>query len=69
MLQINGMTCSHCERALAAELGRAPGVLDAEIDAITGRVAVRVGGFVERSVLATAVAEAGYELESGDDDH
>ncbi|WP_449276663.1 heavy-metal-associated domain-containing protein [Leucobacter sp. GX24907] len=69
VLQVNGMTCAHCERALAAELDRVPGVTDAEIDATTGRVVVSVGGILERSALENAVAEAGYELTSwGDDD-
>ncbi|MGO1736620.1 MAG: heavy-metal-associated domain-containing protein [Leucobacter sp.] len=69
VLQVNGMTCSHCERALAAELDRVPGVMDAEIDATTGRVVIRVSGLVERSALANAVAEAGYELTSWDNNH
>lgn len=59
---VNGMTCSHCERTLSAELGSVSGVTGAEVDAVSGRVLLRFSGLVERSAIENAVSEAGFEL-------
>jgi copper chaperone CopZ len=58
---VPGVSCSHCERAITAEVGTVAGVeaIDVDLDAKT--VVVRGHGLVEASVRA-AIAEAGYEV-------
>ncbi len=57
-----GMTCSHCERAVAAEVSVIAGVASVVADAAAGTVtieAIRQLGIAE---IAAAVDEAGFEL-------
>lgn len=62
--RVNGMTCGHCEEALSAELLAVSGVVEADVNAASGAVAVRYGGLIERSAIESAVSEAGFELVS-----
>jgi copper chaperone len=57
-----GMTCSHCEHAVAEEIGKIPGVTGATADAATGTVTVEATDPLDRADVAAAVDEAGYEL-------
>ncbi len=57
-----GMTCSHCEEAVASEVERIPGVTKARSDAATGTVTVEATRDLDRAEVAAAVDEAGYEL-------
>ncbi|MGH9133412.1 MAG: heavy-metal-associated domain-containing protein [Ilumatobacteraceae bacterium] len=59
---VAGMTCSHCEHAVAAEVGTIPGVVSAVADAAAGTVTVECTREVSRDEVSAAVAEAGYEL-------
>jgi copper ion binding protein len=63
-LQVTGMTCDHCVRAVSGEIGAIPGVRDVDVDLPSGRVVVVSDGPVDRDDLAAAVDEAGYELAS-----
>lgn len=59
---VTGMTCSHCENAVRAEVGAVPGVTGVDVSATDGRLAVRIAGgatVTDQAVLA-AVDEAGY---------
>jgi copper chaperone CopZ len=60
--RVVGMTCSHCEHAVADEVGKLPGVSHATADAATGIVTVEATGALDRADVAAAVDEAGYEL-------
>lgn len=58
---VTGMTCGHCERAVADEVSRIPGVTAVEVTALSGRLAVTTDGtaLADADVFA-AVDEAGY---------
>jgi copper ion binding protein len=60
--QVSGMTCDHCRRAVADEIGRVPGIDGVSVDLASGSVTVTANQPVDRSDIATAVDEAGYTL-------
>ena len=57
-----GMTCEHCERRVAGELGAVDGVVSVTADATTGLVVVSAPSRPDPAAVAGAVDEAGYEL-------
>lgn len=59
---VTGMTCSHCEGAIAAELGTVPGVVTVEVDARTGIVVLGCSTEPDPAAVAAAVHDAGYDL-------
>jgi copper chaperone CopZ len=59
---VQGMTCGHCEAAVAKEVAKVAGVAGAVASADAGTVEVTSDGPVDRAAVADAVAEAGYEL-------
>ncbi|GAB3435964.1 heavy-metal-associated domain-containing protein [Phycicoccus ginsengisoli] len=59
---VNGMTCSHCERAVTQEISAVPGVVAVSIDLPTGTVTVTAAQPVDRADIAAAIDEAGYTL-------
>ena len=61
---VRGMHCASCARRVEDALARAPGVEAASVNLALERVAVTVDERVDDSVLADAVAHAGYELVS-----
>lgn len=59
-LDVSGMTCQHCVRAVTEALAEVPGVSRVvEVDRGTGRAAVE--GDADPAALVAAVKEAGYE--------
>ena len=60
--QVTGMTCAHCERAVAEEISRIDGVRSVAVDLARGTVTVAVDAAVDRADIAAAVDEAGYVL-------
>jgi copper ion binding protein len=60
--QVQGMTCSHCERAISQEIGRVAAVRSVVVDLPAGAVTVSVDTAVDRADIAAAVDEAGYAL-------
>ncbi|WP_127784552.1 heavy metal-associated domain-containing protein [Rhodococcus sp. X156] len=63
---VTGMTCEHCERAVATEVGELPGVTAVNVDLPTGKLTVTSEAPLEDTMVAAAVDEAGYELVSDD---
>ena len=59
-LPVAGMTCGHCEAAVARVATELPGIGDAEADAASGTVTVRADGPVDWSALFEAVTAEGY---------
>ena len=57
-----GMTCDHCERAVAEEVGGVEGVTAVAVDLASGTVTVQSDAVVEDAAVAAAVIEAGYEV-------
>lgn len=60
--EVAGMTCGHCEGAVAGELSGIEGVVSVEAVAATGRVTVVSRAPLAESDVRAAVDEAGYEL-------
>jgi copper chaperone CopZ len=61
-VQVRGMTCAHCERAVTEEIRRVAGVRSVAVDLARGTVTVDVDSAVDRADIAAAVDEAGYAL-------
>ncbi len=59
---VTGMTCAHCERAVADEVGRLSGVDTVEVDLGAGTVTVSGHQPPDLAAVRAAVLEAGYEL-------
>ncbi len=60
-LNVEGMSCGHCEAAVEGELNRLPGVEHSSADFERGTVEVRYDeGRVTMQDLEAAVEEAGY---------
>ena len=58
--RVEGMTCSHCEAAVAEWVGRVPGVAGVEVSLAAGTVHVR-GDEVNADAVRRAIVDAGYE--------
>ena len=61
-IDVTGMTCDHCARAVRAEIGRLPGVTGVDVDVTAGTVRVSGDPLPGDASLREAVEEAGYEL-------
>ena len=60
--RVSGMTCAHCVSAVTEEVGQLPGVRRVVVDLPSGDVTVLSDAPLDRSTVAAAVDEAGYEL-------
>lgn len=60
-LQITGMNCQHCVRAVTEALSAVPGSGDVSVDLASGRA--RISGQAEVAALVAAVVEAGFAAE------
>lgn len=60
-LNITGMTCEHCVRAVTKALKAVPGVIDAEVTLQPGQAIVH--GEAALSELIAAVTTEGYSAE------
>ena len=64
--KINGMSCSHCVRAVFTALGGVPGVARADVS--IGQAVIEHDGSVSHDAIREAISIAGYEVaEFGDD--
>jgi copper chaperone CopZ len=59
---VAGMTCSHCEHAIVAEVEQLPGIVAVAADAVAGTVTIESTRELDRGEISAAVIEAGYEL-------
>lgn len=57
-LQISGMSCGHCVKAVEGALKAVPGVQDVRVDLAGGRATVQ--GDADGRALVAAVVEEGY---------
>ena len=60
--EVTGMTCGHCAAAVERELNKIPGVTKVAVNIETGAVTVDSEAVLERTQVAAAIEEAGYEL-------
>lgn len=59
-LVIDGMTCSHCERAVHDALAPVSGVIEVQVDAAEGVAVIEHDGSLDMDIVAAAVGESGY---------
>ena len=59
---VAGMTCGHCVTAVTNELSAIDGVTEVDVDLETGRATVTSETPIDRTAVAAAIEEAGYEL-------
>lgn len=57
---VSGMSCSHCEAAVRAEVSALPGVESVAVDLASKLVEVR-GEALDDGAIRAAIEEAGYE--------
>ena len=62
-IQVRGMTCQGCARAVQRAAASVPGVESAQVDLAAGRLVARAAGGTTAADVAAAVREAGYEAE------
>ncbi|MCX4667107.1 heavy-metal-associated domain-containing protein [Streptomyces sp. NBC_01381] len=60
--EVTGMTCGHCEGAVAGEISELAGVSSVKAVASTGQVTVVSDAPLDEAAVRAAVDEAGYEL-------
>ncbi len=58
--QVSGMSCGHCEAAVAEEVGALEGVETVDVSAATGRLVVSGSDLPDDAAVLAAVDEAGY---------
>jgi mercuric reductase len=61
-ITIQGMSCQHCVQRVNDALEGVTGVIRADVDLDAGKASVVHTGAVSREQLASAVADAGYEV-------
>jgi copper ion binding protein len=59
---VEGMTCDHCVKSVTEEVSKIAGVTKVAVDLDNGSVTVDSDVALDRSDVAAAVEEAGYEL-------
>jgi copper chaperone len=64
--KINGMSCSHCVRAVFTALGGVPGVARADVS--IGQAVIEHDGSVSHDAIREAISIAGYEVAEFRDD-
>lgn len=62
ILNVAGMTCGHCEKAVTTELLKLDGVSTVTIDLASSTALVESEVSLNPSEVVTAIDEAGYEL-------
>lgn len=63
VIEINGMSCSHCQARVEKALNEIDGV-EAKVDLKKNRAIVKLTKDVSDQILKDAVIEAGYEVVS-----
>lgn len=64
ILNVEGMSCSHCVNRVQKALADTPGVLEASVDLEKGTAEIRTAGNVEAAQLVSAVEKAGYAAQA-----
>lgn len=64
---VDGMTCGHCVSSVTEEVGLIPGAESVSVELVEGgtsQVTVTSADPLDRTLVAAAVEEAGYQLVS-----
>ena len=64
--RINGMSCSHCVRAVFTALGGVPGISRADVS--IGQAVIEHDGSVTQDAIREAISIAGYDVADFRDD-
>jgi copper chaperone CopZ len=64
--RINGMSCSHCVRAVFTALGGVPGIERADVS--IGQAIIEHDGTVTQDAIREAISIAGYDVAEFRDD-
>ena len=62
LFHVAGMTCDHCKHAVATEVYKIDGVLQAYVDVASGTVQITSEHELDVADVDAAVTEAGYTL-------
>lgn len=65
IINVDGMTCGHCVKAVTEEISKIPGVTEVNIDLHAGEISpvtITAGDEISDADIATAVEEAGYSI-------
>ncbi|WP_027954030.1 copper chaperone CopZ [Halobacillus kuroshimensis] len=62
MLQVEGMTCDHCKKAVEGALTGLSGVEQADVNLESGKVRVSHNDTVSNEALKEAVEDQGYDV-------
>lgn len=63
VFNVEGMSCSHCEKAIKNALGDLEGVISADVNLTERTVSVKFdNNIVTEKQLSEAIEEAGYEV-------
>ncbi len=62
VVNIKGMSCAHCVKAVAEALEGVEGVTDVRVDLEKGRAEFRESGAVDMKKVAEVIGKAGYEV-------
>ncbi len=62
IIYVNGMTCGHCVNSVTEELLKIDGVENVDVELSTGKVEISTNFEIEKTKVAEAIKEAGYEL-------
>ncbi|MFJ6412201.1 copper chaperone CopZ [Terribacillus saccharophilus] len=62
-LQVNGMTCGHCEKAVKGALGELEGIQGVDVDLASGKVDIVYDDtLVTKNEMKEAIEEQGYDV-------
>jgi copper chaperone CopZ len=61
---VTGLTCTHCRRAITADISAIEGISDVVVDPVSGTVTVTSDRPVDRADIAAVLDEAGHTLTS-----
>lgn len=64
--KINGMSCTHCVRAVFTSLSGVPGISNAQVS--IGQAVIEHDGSVSQDAIREAISTAGYDVAEFSDD-
>ncbi|MBN2652790.1 MAG: heavy-metal-associated domain-containing protein [Spirochaetales bacterium] len=63
---VEGMTCQHCVMSVMDALSNIKGVKEVDVDLTTKQAVLTVKKAVDKELIASVVAEAGYKVVWGE---
>jgi len=64
VLDVKGMSCSHCEHSVKTSVGSLTGVSDVKVELKTGKVTIEYDpGKVDLKTIQDTIEDQGYEVQ------